>query len=139
VITFAQHSGTARSCLTTTPWTADFATLVAWVDAVPALVEGTGPVAAFEAISEALAMFQLPSGHTPANAVVPTQPSADAVTQPAAAEQGGPAAGTAAGTQEDRWQINHALLMLWLSEAHAAHSVLVRPPGAVGIRSPQVR
>jgi Mediator complex subunit 25 von Willebrand factor type A len=73
IVTFSTLDGTARSCLTTTPWTQDVKTLEAWLDAIPALLEGTGCVAALEAIAEALSMLEQPSELTPAEAERPIE------------------------------------------------------------------
>lgn len=64
-MTFATRDGTARNALTTTPWTCDAAVLDAWLNAIPALLEGTGSAAAQEALAEALSMLEQPSELTP--------------------------------------------------------------------------
>lgn len=65
-MTFTATNGTARSCQSCSPWTTDISTLNGWLDAVPSLMEGIGHVAAFEALSEAMSMLELPSDYTPA-------------------------------------------------------------------------
>lgn len=64
-MTFATRDGTARCCLTTTPWTCDVSVLDAWLNALPAILEGTGNAAAQEALAEALSMLEQPSELTP--------------------------------------------------------------------------
>lgn len=66
ILTFTAVNGTARSWQSCSPWTTDISTLNSWLDAVPSLMEGIGHVAAFEALSEAMSMLELPSDYTPA-------------------------------------------------------------------------
>jgi hypothetical protein len=58
LVVFFSHGATSRSLLHRSPWTNDLKLFLIWLDAVPHAMEGTGAAAAYEAISEALYLFQ---------------------------------------------------------------------------------
>jgi hypothetical protein len=69
VVAFSTVNGTARSRITTSPWTASADVLDKWQQTLPSLQEGVGFVAAFEALGSALALLEQPSEFTPAVAL----------------------------------------------------------------------
>jgi hypothetical protein len=84
--------------------------VAAWLQAVPALAEGIGKVAAFEALSTALALLEQPSEYTPVATV---------------REDGGVAA-------------KAEVLMLWVSEGVHEGRLLLEDPAKAAVPS-QVR
>ena len=60
VVLFATRGCGARHCLQCSSWTADLSLFLAWMDAVPQLIEGCGRAAISECLSELLYMLQQP-------------------------------------------------------------------------------
>lgn len=68
LVAFGANNATSRAPLSASPWTDSTAVLRGWLEGLPSLAEGVGRVVAYEAIAEALSMFEQPSQFTPEGA-----------------------------------------------------------------------